>query len=198
MKKISGEALELFYRLDEKKYLVSTNLEIKRWLDRLQWSYSEEELQNFIDKIAAWYFVKFPDKYLCNRNVSTPTIGMNFNSLYQSLNTFETELMNFEGDEKDEKIKPMFFQYLLQLAGYKMIYSRDSIPEYGYIRVTNMFLEFNYFFNLDLDTKIYNSIMRRNYSLSRPENRELLRNFREIEKKQEKKKRRGLSRFLHR
>lgn len=42
MKKISGEALELFYRLDEKKYLVSTNLEIKRWLDRLQWSYSED------------------------------------------------------------------------------------------------------------------------------------------------------------
>lgn len=202
MKRISGEALELFYRLDEQKYLIHANLEVRNWLEKLKWDYPDQEIQDFVDKVAAWYFVKFPNKYIKSilvyrkKVTGTSTLGMSLENLFHNLNTIELDLLNFYND--DESIKEEFLQYLVQLIGYKMIYSRDTIPEFGLIRARFMLFDFNRYFGWNLDISLYDQVMKRNYSLDIPSNMTLFHYFKEIDSKQEKKKKRSLGRFFHR
>lgn len=203
VKRISGEALELFYRLDRKKYLIDFNLEVKNWLEKLDWSYPDQEIQDFIDKVNAWYFVKFPNRYIqsiliYHKTVTgTSTLGMSLENLFRNFNTIELELFDFK-DQHLGVSKEKFCQYLVQLVGYKMIYSKNTNPEFGFIRARFLFFDFNHYFGWNLDTSLYDEVMNRDYSMNIPSNVSMLRKLREVEKKQEKKKSRGLRRFLHR
>lgn len=196
MKKMSKEALELFRRLDEKKYLVSENIELKEWLVKLGYDSFEIEIQNLIDKIASWYFVKYSNKYLDgifrghskeNKNL-IPDLSLDL--MFQKFNLLETDV--FERDK-------LFTQHLLTLSGYEMIYSKNTNPAFGIARVHFMFYDFNQRFNWNLDTKIYDDIIKKDYSMNNVDNIKLLANLREEQKVKQKykKKKTGLHRFLH-
>lgn len=204
MNKMSKESLELFYRLDEKKYLVSENEELKIWLEKLECPYQEEDIQNFIDKLSSWYFVKYPDKYLTNDiTVSSSetisfTSGMNFKTLFHSFDTVDLELIQFQGDSKTDHIKELFCQYLFQLIGYEMIYFKNTTPRCGFFRAKLLFRDFNCYFGWKLDTKIYDDIMKKNYSMNNLENLQLLNFLREKQDPNSRKGKKELRRFLHR
>ena len=203
--KRSKEELELFYRLDEKKYLVSENLELQNWLEKLNCSYQEDDIQNFIDKLASWYFVKYPNKYfkaIISESMMDSyhfNIEMTIESLFQHFNTFELDLFTFE--EENKELKELICQYLLQLVGYEMIYSKNSIPEYGLTRIRFMFFDFNHLFHWDLNVENYRYIMERDYSIHNSDNFKLLKKLREKQKKpknNQKRKKKSLRIFFQR
>lgn len=198
------EELELFYRLDEKKYLVGNQPTLQEWFQQLDWTYQMEDIQDFIDKLASWYFVKYPDKYIeaviknHDNKTYTPNIGMSLESLFQNFDTLELDLVTF--DDKNKEIKELICQYLLQLVGYKMIYYQHTLPSYGLFRIQFMFSDFNGLFHWNLNTDIYRSIMERDYSLNNPDNLQLLKTLREQNRKNKKRqrKKKGLRRLLQR
>ncbi len=198
------EELELFYRLDEKKYLVGNQPTLQEWFQQLDWTYQMEDIQDFIDKLASWYFVKYPDKYIeaviknHDNKTYTPNIGMSLESLFQNFDTLELDLVTF--DDKNKEIKELICQYLLQLVGYKMIYYQHTLPSYGLFRIQFMFSDFNSLFHWNLNTDIYRSIMERDYSLDNPDNLQLLKTLREQNRKNKKRqrKKKGLRRLLQR
>ena len=197
MKKLSKEALELFYRLDDKKYLISKNDKLKEWITNLGYDGFEIEIQNFIDKIASWYFVKYSNKYLDTVLKKGSKEGkclipdMSLDLLFQKFTLLETKF--FEQNK-------LFIQYLLMLSGYEMIYSKNSIPAYGMTRVRWMFSDFNEYFGWNLDPAIYNEVINRDYSMDNVDNIVLLATLREEQKikpKTHKKKKPKLSYLFH-
>lgn len=205
MKGYSQEELELFRGLDEKKYLVSHNPEIGIWLERLNLMSFEENVQNFIDKIASWYFVKYSNRYFDSFGMNgtgsvmqvEPIRGMTVEALFQNFDTAERMLVNGRNFYGNGIYNEIFCQYLLQLSGYEMIYAENSKPEYGMARVNLMFDDFNKLYGWNLNSKIYDSIFKRDYSMENDENVQLLKSLKE-HKMPEKKKKVGLRRFLHR
>lgn len=205
MKKLEKEELELFYRLDKKKYLVVENQELNNLLIKIPSLQSKEDIQDFIDKLACWYFVKLPDNVFQSvENINVDILqesnqAMNLNTLFNNFNTFEFYLVNFDNfEEKEKEVTELLCQYLLTLAGYKMIYYKNSSPEYGIIRTKFMFQEFNDYFNWDLNINIYNDIINRDYSLDNQLNVLLLQNLRETQTKSKKKREKRKSRrFFH-
>lgn len=192
---MKNEELELFYRLDEKKYVVESNFELQEWLDQLGLLNHQTDIQNFINKLAGWYFVKYPDHFFCTSMQDKScelSNQMAIFDLFQRFSLFEKKLFEFGSQNQIE-----FCQYLFQLAGFEMIYSKKSYPQIGFARAKLMFHEFNACFQWQLDTSIYEEIMNRDYSSNSPDIINLLKEQKERQKEHKKKKLR-LSRFLHR
>lgn len=160
------EELEIFYRLDQKKYLVQYNKTLRRFLKDLEICYPEEDIQAFINKLIAWYNVKYSDKYIdkerheqLDKYDLVLISMMSLEQLQQKLDTLELELFS---SERKEMI--IFRKYLVEMAGCGLIYSRQSNPSYGYYRVQKMFSEWNQYFDWNLNEQIYDIILRRDYS----------------------------------
>ena len=195
MTNLKKEELELFRRLDKKCFLVSKNDNLKEWLAKSFSNYPEQDVQSFIDKLACWYWVKFPDQLFDKKGHSDDNLlklsnrAMSLNALFQNLNGIESEFINFNNISKEEiELKELFCQYLLKLAGYKMIYAKNTTPNYGAVRVELMFRDFNQCFHWNLSVDMYQDIMERDYSLDNPLNVMLLHNLRENQKKETNKK----------
>ena len=202
MKKLNKNELELFYYLDEKKYLRSNNFYIENLLEKLELTSYKSELQNFMNKIVSWYFVKYPDKnidailYHHDTKIKPSTDGMNLKVLFQNFDTFENWLLQFDDDKGI--LKKELCQNLFNLIGYKMIYTKSSRPYFGIIRIKFLFWEFNRLFDLKLDAKIYDDIINRDYSLDNPSNVQLLKKLREKNKiKKTKTKKKKLRHFFN-
>lgn len=206
MNKLKREELELFYRLDEKKYLVDKNIELNDFIVNYFQNYNLEDIQNFIDKLACWYYVKLPDKIFERKKdinydlLSEINHYMNLTTLFNNLNTFELSLINFkELDDKKLEYSELLCKQLFMMAGYEMLYYKNSSPEYSIARIKYMFMEFNNYFNWNLDINIYNDILLADYSMNNPHNMELLLKLREeqakTKSKVKKKKRRSRSIF---
>lgn len=170
------EKLAIFYKLDKKGYLVSKNRTIQNLLEKVEKSYTEEDIQGFIDKLIAWYSIKFSDQYikmeLENKggNLDYAQLEtMNFERLIHSFHTLELELFLTEESEMTVVRK-----YLIEMAGLGLIYARNSKPNYGYYRADKLFHDFNDYFGWKLDVSVYDSIMEKNYSLDNDEIRNLL------------------------
>ena len=50
--------------MDEKKYLVEKNLELKEYFYCLYDEYQLENVQEMINQLIAWYSIKYEDQYL--------------------------------------------------------------------------------------------------------------------------------------
>lgn len=205
MDSLNKEELELFYRLDRKKYLVDENQELRTWLEKLKISHQAKDIEDFINKLASWYLVKIPDKlFQSDQELSYDIFkisnsSMTFDNLFNNFTATELNLMNFESLKKPKKeVNELFSQYLLGLAGYKMIYAKNSSPEYGVARAQYMFHEFNEFFDWELNVFMYDDILKRDYSLDNPINIQLLKKLRENKTKNNLKKRKKKLRwFFH-
>ena len=196
MNKLKREELELFYRLDEKKYLVDKNIELNDFIVNYFQNYNLEDIQNFIDILACWYYVKLPDKIFESKKdinydlLSEINHSMNLTTLFNNLNTFELSLINFkELDDKKLEYSELLCKQLFIMAGYQMLYHKNSSPEYGIARIKYMFMEFNNYFNWNLDINIYNDILLADYSMNNPHNMELLLKLREEQAKSKPKTR---------
>lgn len=195
MKKLNNDSLELFYRLDEKKYFVEKNQQLKDLMKKLKISCKEQDIQDFINKLACWYYVKLPNQiFETKQNLENDMLQglngtMNLETLFQNFNTIELELINFSRFKGlKREVRELFFQYLLKMAGYEMIYSKKSLPKYGVARAEFMFYEFNRYFDWKLNTNMYDYIIMRDYSLTNPTNVQLLKHLRDKQKKSKKEK----------
>lgn len=208
MKKLNKDSLELFYRLDEKKYFVEKNQQLKDLMKKIKISCQEQDIQDFIDKLACWYYVKLPNQIFESKQSFENDMlqdlngTMNLQTLFQNFNTIELDLVNFHQFKGlKREVRELFFQYLLKIAGYAMIYSKNSLPEYGVARTEFMFHEFNIYFDWDLKINMYYDIIDRDYSLNNPANIQLLKTLREKQKNSKKeknsKKKKKLRWFLH-
>jgi len=159
--------LKIFRELDDKLYLISENNTYKKIFSEMDENIDADSIQGFIDKLAAWYFIKYSNKYIaltfcgkddeiCNRQVEL----MSFDKLICRLNKLVS---------KNIKNADLYYKQLIIMAGWKLIYFKETLPEYGYFRVERMFEDFNKNFNFDLNINIYDCIMNANYSSDNPE-----------------------------
>lgn len=194
MNKLRDNDLELFYILDEKKYLISKNKDFKFFLSTNNINCSDEEFQLFIDKLASWYFVKLPDILFQNQSgFHGYNSAMTLEKLFNNLNYFEYKLINFNSlSSKESDIYESLTQYLLTLVGYKLIYSKNSYPEYGIARTEFMFNEFNNYFGWNLSINIYDYIINKNYSTEKSFNAYLLEQLKDNQTKKKNTKRKKL------
>lgn len=203
MNKLKNEELELFHRLDEKQYLVDKNIELNNIIVCYFPTYDLNDIQNFVDKLACWYYVKLPDRILeKNKNdnyyfLNKTNSSMNLETLFKNLNTFELSLIDFrELNDRDLKYAELLCKHLLMMAGYQMLYCKSSSPKYGLARIKYMFIEFNNHFNLNLDINVYNDILSTDYSMNNPLNKELLLKLREEQAKPKTRKKKKKSRNI--
>lgn len=145
--KMTDEELEVFYKLDTKKYLIKYNRTIKEMLKKLEMMMCLDDVQAFIDKLTSWYNIKYSDRYIelilknDNTMVDTTLVDvMNLQRLQQNFNTLENNIFM---DQSKEMV--IFRKYLVQMAGCKLIYSQYSSPYLGYYRAQKLFEDFNLF-----------------------------------------------------
>ena len=67
--------------------------------------------------------------------------------------------------ETDLKLRDLILQY----TALKLMYSKNTIPEYGYERAKKFLEEFNTYFKLNLNSKEIDSLMNKDYSLNESE-----------------------------
>ncbi len=163
---MTREELEIFYLYDHHDYLVKNNHNLKRIIVTLK-SYSNEDIQQLINKLISWYTVKYSDVFLdslLNDKVNTDkTILeiMNFDSLKRNFSTFE-ELFFQKSDSNDDKI--ILQKNLIVMAGWGMIYHKNSNPEYGFYRACKLLDDFNSEYSWHLSSNIYAPVFERDYS----------------------------------
>ena len=87
---------------------------------------------------------------------------------------------------RNDKDADLYYKQLIIMAGWGMIYSKKTIPEYGYFRAQKMFEEFNSEFGLGLEISVYDSIIHADYS---DNNTEILNLLEEKINKEKKEKR---------
>lgn len=184
--------LEIFYKLDEKKYLVQKNKTIRDLLKKLHNAYDETDIQSLINKLIAWYWVKYSDGYLNSILQKSEVEGdttiiemMTFEQLKQRFGAKEREIFNIEElkDIYGDNIV-IFWKYVLEMAGWGLIYDKKSNPRYGYYRTVKMFQEFNACFRWNLTTKVYDSVIEKDYS---PDNEQIISLLEEKKKEKERK-----------
>ena len=192
------EHLKVFYLLDNYNYLVKENPNLKKILKTLKNDYYDYDVQNFIDKLISWYNVKYSDVFLksfLNEEINTDTTilnVMNFDVLRKSFGVFENELF---GTDTDSKEKVILQKYLVVMAGWGMIYNKESNPKYGYYRASELFRDFNSFYSWNLTPSIYLPTLKKDYSPSNEENIQLIeKKKRHQRNSHEKKKKKSLFR----
>lgn len=183
---MSKEELEIFYQLDEGLYLVKHNPSLRKVLETLDSEYKLSDVQKFINKLIAWYHVKFSDKYLegleTNETVDSEILTvMSLDKLMNSYGSFEEELFAVTSSNEG---KIVCQKHLIVMAGWGLIYQKDTNPQYGYYRASKLLNDFNATYHWGLSPTIYQKVLTRNYSLDDPEISELLE---KIKKKKDNK-----------
>lgn len=174
---LSNEELKVFYLLDEKNYLVEKNSVLSKILNVLECEYSNEDIQKYIDKLISWYSIKYSDKFLeslFNKDVDTDTTIldiMDIETLYKSYGAFEEELFR---PTLENNGKVILQKHLIVMAGWGLIYNKNSNPEFGYYRATKLLNDFNSVYSWNLSSNVYLPVLKRDYSPNREENRKLL------------------------
>ena len=192
------ENLHVFYLFDSKKYLVKHNPILKKSLQSLSCEYSEDDVQKFINKLISWYNVKYSNQFLdalFQENVEedlTLLNMMSFEALKNSFSVFEDDI--FQSSGNDAKI--IFLKHIITMAGWGLIYSKKTTPEYGYYRAKKLLSDFNsyYLWNLSPES-IYLPTLKKDYSPHLEENKKLIL---EHEKRKNIKKEKKKFRFLFR
>lgn len=170
--------------MDEKKYLVEKNLELKEFFYCLYDEYQLENVQEMINQLIAWYSIKYEDQYLAkiiddvsskeefdiskkleefskkNQEIYT---AMNFDSLINHYSTFELDLFYGKNCNSDEM--KAFQKEILIAVGWGLIYHKHTSLEYGFCRTKIMMEEFNQQYHLELNPDIYKSVIFRKYTL---------------------------------
>lgn len=170
--------------MDEKKYLVEKNLELKEYFYCLYDEYQLENVQEMINQLIAWYSIKYEDQYLAKiiDNVSSKEefdiskkleefskknqeiyTAMNFDSLINHYSTFELNLFYGKNCNSDEM--KAFQKEILIAVGWGLIYHKHTSLEYGFCRAKIMMKEFNQQYHLELNPDIYKSVIFRKYTL---------------------------------
>ena len=187
---MTREELEIFYLYDHHDYLVKNNHNLKKIIVTLK-SYSNEDIQQLINKLISWYTVKYSDVFLdslLNDKINTDkTILeiMNFDSLKRNFSTFE-ELFFQKSDANDDKI--ILQKNLIVMAGWGMIYHKNSNPEYGFYRACKLLDDFNSEYSWHLSSNIYAPVFERDYSPNLEANKKLLEKHKKKHDKLHKKK----------
>lgn len=192
---MTDEELEVFYKLDTKKYLIKYNRTIKEMLKKLEMMMCLDDVQAFIDKLTSWYNIKYSDRYIelilknDNTMVDTTLVDvMNLQRLQQNFNTLENNIFM---DQSKEMV--IFRKYLVQMAGCKLIYSQYSSPYLGYYRAQKLFEDFNLFFDWNLDFHVFDIFFERDYSSAS----EIVSNkIKQEEKKAEKEETKSMKKSL--
>lgn len=170
--------------MDEKKYLVKKNLELKEFFYCLYDEYQLENVQEMINQLIAWYSIKYEDQYLAKiiDDVSSKEEfdiskkleefskknqeiynAMNFDSLINHYSTFELNLFYGKNCNSDEM--KAFQKEILIAVGWGLIYHKHTSLEYGFCRAKIMMEEFNQQYHLELNPDIYKSVIFRKYTL---------------------------------
>lgn len=202
---IRKEELDNFYKLDEKLYDIHNHEEIKLILGNLKKrfdtnNYIVDDLQEFILKLISWYELKYPDK-----NLKVSSDGM-VRLVHYDMNfimSFEKLLVRFDMTEyslyqdfllNDDLIR--LRELLLEMAGWGLIYSRHSNPDFGYFRAIRMVIDFAIYTNYKIHGNFFNEIMFRDYSSDNPDIEILIekKNMKKPPHKVKKKRRKGLFR----
>ena len=89
---------------------------------------------------------------------------MTLEALQNHYTTFEQELFH----EQNDRIN-ILQQHLITSAGWGLLYHKNTSPEYGFYRASQLIQDFNYLFNWNLSPNIYKVVLERNYSLDDPE-----------------------------
>ena len=170
--------------MDEKKYLVEKNLELKEYFYCLYDEYQLENVQEMINQLIAWYSIKYEYQYLAkiiddvsskeefdiskkleefskkNQEIYT---AMNFDSLINHYSTFELDLFYGKNCNSDEM--KAFQKEILIAVGWGLIYHKHTSLEYGFCRAKIMMEEFRQQYHLELNPDIYKSVIFRKYTL---------------------------------
>lgn len=170
--------------MDEKKYLVEKNLELKEYFYCLYDEYQLENVQEMINQLIAWYSIKYEDQYLAkviddvsskeefdisrklvefykkNKEIYT---AMNFDALINHYSTFELDLFYGKNCNSDEM--KAFQKEILIAVGWGLIYHKHTSLEYGFCRARIMMEEFRQQYHLELNPDIYKSVIFRKYTL---------------------------------
>ena len=155
------EEIKNFWKLDDKIYLVSKNVTYNDLFRVYQRNNSDLVVQEFINKLISWYFVKFSDKYIAL------FFEENFDIYYcKQVKTMSFDKLLERIDDFIYNIDTLYFQYLVTMAGWGLIYSKNTNPKFGFFRVKEMFFEFNSYYNWNLNSNIYKSILEYDYSKS--------------------------------
>ena len=180
---IKKDELKLFYLLDKHFYLVKDNPVLLKVLDTLEQNYQKGDVQFFIDRIISWYTIKYSNTFLNSlfddkKETDLAILDvMNFDTFRKRYCAFEDELFH-EHEVNNAKI--ILQKYLVVMAGWGLIYHKDSNPRYGYYRAKQMLNDFNSFYNWSLPSSIYHNVLEKDYSLSNEDNVRILE---ELEKK---------------
>ena len=157
----------LYYNKTLKKYMPELLISFNR-ID------NEEEHQLFYQNEYNVFFDGYTGK-LINFYGAMPyelTLedDMTIESLYEKLKKINK--FNLKGIRKclnlhqdDLELRNMILQYV----ALKLLYSRNTIPEYGYIRAKKFIEEFNKELNLELSTLDIDKLINKDYSLSKKE-----------------------------
>lgn len=168
--------LKVFYLLDNHYYLVNENPKLKKILNFMNSKYHDYDIQKFIDRLISWYSIKFSDKFLASLfddDIHTDTTIldiMNFDALRKNYGVFENEL--FDVSNNDAKI--ILQKRLIVMAGWGLIYNKNSTPEYGYYRAEQLLNDFNSFYSWKLTPSVYLPVLKKDYSPHNEENIKLI------------------------
>ena len=176
--------IEIFRLLDDKLYSVYHNNTYKFFFREMDKNIELKTVQAFIDKIIYWYIVKYNDNnvklYLENKY---DEIDYTLEQM-MSIDNFLVRINSLIDYNKDNAL--LYYNQIITMAGWGLLYSDKTIPEYGYFRVKKMFEEFNAKFNLNLDITIYDSVININYSYNNPKIMRLIEQKKEEETKKKK------------
>jgi len=163
---MNNETKKIFWKLDDKLYLVDKNKTYKKLFKSFRKYNNDSITQEFIDKLIAWYYVKYNDKYI--KNSLNGQVSL-FNHSLESTMKFDKLIFRI-----DDMIKivnnddVLGYQYLVVMAGWGIIYDRNSNPYYGLYKVKKMFNDFNKYYGWNLNSNIYESIINIDYSVDNP------------------------------
>lgn len=152
--------------------------------------YQLKDVQQFINKLIAWYMVKFNDSYLdrvLDDQVKEDKVIlqiMDFDTLKNNYTSFEDCL--FQSKASDKRLK--FQKSIVLAAGWGLIYHHDTSPEYGYYRATKLIEDFNRVYHWNLNSSFYQSVFNKKYTLEDEDIKRKLVKLQELEKKEQKKK----------
>lgn len=178
--------------MDDKKYLIQKNIFLKNDFKKLGISkhYQMRDVQEFINKLIAWYNVKFSDPYLkkiLDKNIIEDKeilSIMNFETLQRNYTSFEDYL--FSKNSNSQKLK--FQKEIVLAAGWGLIYDKKSSPEYGYYRAKKLIEDFNKVYQLNLNTSSYQLVINRKYTPENEDIRDALLALKKDEEREKKEK----------
>ena len=131
-------------------YSIPVNADYKTGLVDLTGTLGKE-LTNIIDeKYIMRGYINLDELY---NELSNSDINLDFNSLKSTI--------------LDRKLMLKIREHILELAALKLLYSKNTIPEYGYERAKRFIKEFNKELNTNLTTDRIDEIMNKDYKNSK-------------------------------